>query len=103
MYWLLTRENSIMSERNLPLCCTLTLNRHAGAPKQRKTNYRLTRKDNGNEDGIGEGGSEAQKRKKVHKSCRRDVGNGGNLGGKRNKRRQRRVGSVAANPKKSRE
>ena len=38
---------------------------------------------NGNEDRIGEGGREAKKRKKLHKSCRRHVGNGGDLGGKR--------------------
>ena len=36
------------------------------------------------------------KRKKPHKSCRRDVGNGGDLGGKRKKRSQERVGPVAA-------
>ena len=40
--------------------------------------------DDTHEDGIGkEGGREAKKRKKRHKSCRRDVGNGGDLGGKR--------------------
>ena len=38
---------------------------------------------NGNEDGIGESGREANKRKKPHKSCRRHVGNGGDLSGKR--------------------
>ena len=37
---------------------------------------------------IGEGGGEAKKRKKPHKSCRRHVGNGGDLGGKRKKRRK---------------
>ena len=52
----------------------------------------------GNEDGIGEGGGEAKKCKRPHKSCRHDVGNGGDLGGKRKKRRQERVGSVAADP-----
>ena len=60
----------------------------------------------GNEDGIGKGGRETKKRKKPQKSCRRDVGNGGDLGGKRKKGRQERVGSVAANPgnlKKSKE
>ena len=51
-----------------------------------------------NEDGIGEGGREAKKRKKPHKSCRRHVGKGGDLGEKRKKRRQERVSSVAANP-----
>ena len=50
----------------------------------------------GNKDGIEEGGGEAKKRKKLYKSCRRDVGNGGDLGGKIKKRRQERVGSVAA-------
>ena len=52
---------------------------------------------NGNEDGIGEGGREAKKRKKSH-NCRRNVGNKGDLGGKRKKRRQESVGSVAADP-----
>ena len=51
-----------------------------------------------NEDGIGEGGREANKRKKPHRSCRRNVGNGGDLDGKRKTRRRERVGSVAANP-----
>ena len=38
----------------------------------------------GNEDRIGEGGREAKKCcKKPHKSCRRHVGKGGDLGGKR--------------------
>ena len=52
----------------------------------------------GNEDGIGEGGREAKKRKKPHKSCRRNVGNEEDLGGKREKFRQDQVGSVAADP-----
>ena len=52
----------------------------------------------GNEDGVGEGGREAKKRKKPYKSCRGHVGNWGDLGGKREKRRQGRVGSVTANP-----
>ena len=34
---------------------------------------------NGNEDMIGEGGREATKRKKPQNSCRRQVGNGGDL------------------------
>ena len=38
---------------------------------------------NGNEDRIGEGGREAIKRKKPQNSCRRCVGNGGDLDGKR--------------------
>ena len=43
---------------------------------------------NGNEDMIGEGGREVKKRKKPQNSCRRQVGNGGNLGGKRKKCRK---------------
>ena len=38
---------------------------------------------NGNDDRIGEGGREAKKREKPQNSCRRHVGNGGDLGGKR--------------------
>ena len=41
---------------------------------------------NGNEDRIGEGGGEAKKCKIPHKSCRRRVGNGGDLGGNRKKK-----------------
>ena len=52
---------------------------------------------NGNEDRIGEGGREAKKRKKPHKSCRSHVGNGGDLGGRRETCRKERVGPVAAN------
>ena len=52
---------------------------------------------NGNEDIIGEGGREAKKRNKPQNSCRRQVGNGGYLGGKRKKCRKERVGVVAAN------
>ena len=37
---------------------------------------------------IGEGGGEAKNRKKPRKSCRRDVGNGGDLCEKRKKYRQ---------------
>ena len=54
--------------------------------------------DNGNENRIGEGGTEAKKRKKPQNSCRRRAGNGGDLGGKRKKCRKERVGSIAANP-----
>ena len=54
--------------------------------------------DNGNENRIGEGGREAKKRKKPQNSCRRRAGNGGDTGGKREKCRKERVGSVAANP-----
>ena len=43
---------------------------------------------NVNEDRIREGGGEAKKRKKPHKGCIRHVGNGGDLGGKRKKRRK---------------
>ena len=39
-----------------------------------------------------------KKRKKPQNSCRRHVGNGGDLGGKRKKCRKERVGPVAANP-----
>ena len=53
---------------------------------------------NGNEDRIGESGKEAKKRKKPQNSCRRQVGSGGDLGGKRKKCRNERVGPVAANP-----
>ena len=54
--------------------------------------------DNGNDNRIGEGGREAQKRKKPQNSCRRRAGNGGDTGGKRKKCRKERVGSAAANP-----
>ena len=54
--------------------------------------------EKGNEDRIGEGGREAKKRKKPQNSCRPQVGNGGDLGGKRKKCRKERVGPVAANP-----
>ena len=43
--------------------------------------------EDGNEDGIGEGGEEATKRKKLDKTCRGDVGYGGDLEGKKKKRR----------------
>ena len=43
-----------------------------------------------NEDGIREGGREAKKRKKPHKSCRRHVGSGENLGRERTKRKKKR-------------
>ena len=46
---------------------------------------------------IREGGREAKKRKKLHKSCRCHVGNRGDLGGKSSKRRNERIGPVAAN------
>ena len=42
-----------------------------------------------NEDGIREGGKEAKKRVKPHKSCRRDVEHGRDLDGKRKKRKER--------------
>ena len=47
---------------------------------------------------IGQVGREAKKRKKPKNSCRRHVGNGGDLGGKMKKCRKERVGPVAANP-----
>ena len=47
---------------------------------------------------MGESGGEAKKRKKSHESCRRDVVNGGDFGGKRKKRRQERVDSAATDP-----
>ena len=53
---------------------------------------------NGNGDSIGEGGRDAKKRKKPQNSCRRQVGNVGDLGGKREKCRKERVGPVAVNP-----
>ena len=52
---------------------------------------------NGNEDRIEEGEREANKRNKPHKTCRRQVVNGGDLGGKRKTCRKERVGPVAAN------
>ena len=52
----------------------------------------------GNEDGIKESGEEAKKCKKPHKSCRRDVGSGGDLDEKGKKPRQESVDSVAAEP-----
>ena len=53
---------------------------------------------NGNENRIEEGGREAKKRKKPHKTCRHHVGDGEGFVGKRKKKRKERVGSVAANP-----
>ena len=53
--------------------------------------------DNGNENGIGEGGRRTKKRKKPQNSCRRRAGNGGDMGGKGKKCRKERVGSEAAN------
>ena len=55
------------------------------------------RNGNGNEDRIGQGEREAKKRKKTHKSYGHYVENGGDLGGKKNKRRKETVGPVAAN------
>ena len=45
------------------------------------------RNGDGSENEIGERGGEAKKRKRPHKSCRLNVGNAGDLGGKRKKRR----------------
>ena len=53
--------------------------------------------DNGNENRIGEGVRGTNKRKKTQNSCRRRVGNGGDMGGERTKCRKERVGLVAAN------
>ena len=53
---------------------------------------------NGNEDRIGKCGREAKKRKKPQNSCRRQVGNGGDLGGKRKTCRKEGVGPADANP-----
>ena len=41
---------------------------------------------------------ESKKPNKRHKSCRRDVGTGGDFGGKKKKCRQERIHSVAADP-----
>ena len=69
-----------------------------GRERGRKREQHNSGDRNGGEDGIGEGGGEAKKHKKPHKTCRRHVGNGGDFGGKREKRRKERVGPVAANP-----
>ena len=42
-----------------------------------------------------EGGEQTKKRKNPHNSCRRDMGNGRDLGGKR---KRHRLGSEAADP-----
>ena len=47
---------------------------------------------------IGEGGRGVKKRKKPEKSYRRDVENGGDLGGRRNQRRQESAGSIDVDP-----
>ena len=52
----------------------------------------------GNKDMIGDGGREAKKRIKTKNSFRRHMGNRGDLGGKRKKCTEERVGPVAANP-----
>ena len=54
--------------------------------------------ENGKEDRIGKGGREAKKCMKPQNSYRRQVGNGGDLGGKREKCGKERGGPVAANP-----
>ena len=53
---------------------------------------------NGNEDRIGQRGREAKKRIKPQSSCRRQVGNGGDLGGTTKKCRIKNFGPIAANP-----
>ena len=52
----------------------------------------------GNEVGIREGGEERKRREKPHKSCRFDVGNGGDISRKRKKRREENIRLVAADP-----
>ena len=47
---------------------------------------------------IGQGGGDAKKSKQLHKSGRRHVENGGDLGGNRGKRRHESVDSIAADP-----
>ena len=47
--------------------------------------------DNGDEDRIGERRRGAKKHKKPQNSCRRHVGNGGHLGGKRKKCTKKRL------------
>ena len=54
--------------------------------------------DSGNRDRIGEGGRGTTKRQNPQNSCRRHVGNGGDLVGERKKCREEKVGPVAANP-----
>ena len=49
-------------------------------------------------DTIGETRGEAKKRKKPQKSYKRDVENGGDLGARRKKRRQKSIGSVDFDP-----
>ena len=61
------------------------------------TGTRITRTGT-NEDRIGEGEREVNKRKKPQNSCRRHMGNGGDFGGKRKNCRKERVGPVTANP-----
>ena len=52
---------------------------------------------NGNEGRVREGGREAKKRKKPLNSCRHQVKNGKDFGGKKKRCRKERVGPVAAN------
>ena len=61
-----------------------------GVETRRRTPDGNGDEDNGNvnEDRIRKGGREAKKRKKPQNSCRRHVGNGGDLGGKRKKCRK---------------
>ena len=76
----------------------LTLDGNGAGSGDGNENTSIDGNGDGNKDGIGEGGREAKKRKKPHRSCRHHVRNRGDLGGKRKKRRQERVDSVAANP-----
>ena len=75
-----------------------TQNRNGNGSRDGNESSSGDRNGDRNEDGIGEGKGEAKKRKKRHKSCRRDVGNGGDLGATRKKRRQDNVGAVATDP-----
>ena len=70
------------------------------APQRHRRIMRRTRAQ-GREtrDRVGEGGSEAKKRTKSHKRYRRDVGNWGDLGGRRKKRGQKVISSVDVDPK----
>ena len=65
-------------------------------------NRRITRRTRAQErearDRIGEGGGEAKKRKKPQEIDRRDVENGGDLGGKRKECRQESIGSLDVDP-----
>ena len=67
----------------LLLIHTFRLVSTAGWERGRDRGRKETSSGDGDEDRIGEGGGEAKKHKKPHNSCRRPVGNGEDLGGKR--------------------